>query len=209
MDPNRIDCREPCLDDALPGRYRPETRVITYVLTCVLVAQHFLQRAVACGTSLTIDSDGRTELRLHPIQPAGALLIPFLAYAALNVLTVTPVPWLGWMDWLTWANMVAIFWVTLNGVRSPRPRQFLFVMLVLLGGWQSGSQAISDSWIASGSRSVDIRWSSSSAERAALLGFRTAWLHIWSSWCRRREHSLLAGKQVQRNACGGGGLPRC
>jgi O-antigen ligase len=116
------------------GGYRPETRVITGVLTCVLLAVHFLQQAQGAAPSFSGAAiGGGANHRIRRVHPAGVWLLPFLVYAALNVLTVSPVPWLGWLDWLGWANMVATFWVVLNGVRAPRARQFLFVILVLLG----------------------------------------------------------------------------
>jgi len=102
------------------GGFRAETRIVTLMLTSALVVVHFLTRALARGGSP----------RVHP---AGWLLLPFLVYAAANAQWVTPVRWLGWMDWLGWAQMVAVFWVTLNGVRASGPRRLLFLMLVLLG----------------------------------------------------------------------------
>lgn len=102
------------------GGYRAETKVVTLVLTGALVVVHFLARALERGGTP----------RVHP---AGWLLLPFLAYAAANVQWVTPVRWLGWMDWLGWAQMIAVFWVALNGVRARGPRQALFGVLVLLG----------------------------------------------------------------------------
>jgi len=100
------------------GGYRPETMVVTGALTGALVAVYFLSRMFAPAPSP---------------HPAGWLLLPFLAYAAANVLWVTPVRWLGWRDWFGWAEMIAIFWVVLNGVRSLAPRRMLFAALVALG----------------------------------------------------------------------------
>ena len=62
------------------------------VLTAALVAVHL--------------SDPLRGTRAHP---AGWLFVPFIAYAAANVLWVTPVRWLGWFDWLIWAQTAAIF----------------------------------------------------------------------------------------------------
>ncbi len=100
------------------GGYRPETMVVTGVLTCALVAVH-LWSGVFVPTP-----------RAHP---AGWYLLPFLAYAAINAQWITPVRWLGWRDWMWWAQLIAVFWVVLNGVRSPAPRRVLFFVLVALG----------------------------------------------------------------------------
>ena len=100
------------------GGFRPETMVVTSALNGLLLAVHFASRALAPAGS------GR---RLHP---AGWWLLPFLAYAAANVLWVTPMPWLGWRDWLGWAQMILIFWVVLNDVRSRVARTVVFGTLV-------------------------------------------------------------------------------
>jgi O-antigen ligase len=93
--------------------------VVTSALTGLLLTMHFIERAISANLP-----------RLHP---AGWWLLPFLGYAALNVQWVTPVRWLGWMDWWGWAQMTAVFWVVLNGVRSRGPRMILYVSLVILG----------------------------------------------------------------------------
>jgi len=46
------------------------------------------------------------------------------------VVWITPVRWLGWLDWFGWAQLVVVFWVVLNGVRTAGPRRFLFIALV-------------------------------------------------------------------------------
>lgn len=102
------------------GGYGAGIAEVTLLLTGALVVVHALANATREGA-------GR---RLHP---AGWLLLPFLVYALANVLWVTPVRWLGWFDWLGWAQMSAVFWVGLNGLRSRRPRQLLFYSLVALG----------------------------------------------------------------------------
>jgi len=101
------------------GGYLPETVVVTSVLIGLLLAVHLLERACARG-------------EVSPLHPAGWLLLPFVVYGAANVLFVTPVPWLGWGDWLGWTRMIVVFWVMLNGVRSPAPRAALFATLLAL-----------------------------------------------------------------------------
>jgi O-antigen ligase len=101
------------------GGYRPETMVITSALTGVLLLVHLIGRLVA-----------GSPFRLHP---AGWLFIPFLAYAAANVIWLTPVPWLGWHDWLWWAQMTAVFWVVVNWSEVTKPARVLAVTLALLG----------------------------------------------------------------------------
>ncbi|ACB77838.1 O-antigen ligase family protein [Opitutus terrae] len=67
------------------------------------------------------------------LHPASWLVLPFLVYAAANVAWISPVPWLGWRDWFGWAQLGIMFWVALNGVRSPAARGTLFTLLLLLG----------------------------------------------------------------------------
>jgi tetratricopeptide (TPR) repeat protein len=100
-----------CLGGFLPG-----TRVAMAMLTGALVAVHL--------------ADPARGTRAHP---AGWLFVPFLVYAAGNVVWVTPVRWLGWTDWLNWAQAVAVFWVVLNGIETPSCRRFLCAFLVVLG----------------------------------------------------------------------------
>ncbi|MEO6874797.1 MAG: O-antigen ligase family protein [Opitutaceae bacterium] len=104
------------------GGYRPETMVVTSALNGLLLAVHLVGRAWA--------GDGNVR-RFHP---AGWWLLPFLAYALVNVGWVTPVPWLGWRDWLGWAQMILIFWVVLNDVRATSTRTVVFGGLVAVAG---------------------------------------------------------------------------
>lgn len=102
------------------GGYRPETMLVTGVLTAVTLAFNL----AALG------------LRRSPpglVDRTGAWFLPFLAYAALNVMAVTPVPWLGWLDWILWANLLATFWIVRTGIRSPLSRLVLFALVVALG----------------------------------------------------------------------------
>lgn len=99
------------------GGVRPDTWLVTSALNDLLFLLFFLSRAAVPGA------------RLHP---AGWLLVPFLVYAAANAAWVTPVPWLGWWDWLAWAQMLGVFWVVLNAVRSRAPRAVLLGVLVAL-----------------------------------------------------------------------------
>ena len=101
------------------GGYRPETMAVTSALTAGLVALHFFQLAFDRGN--------------HRLHPAGWLAIPFLVYAAANAAWITPVPWLGWRDWLLWTEMIAVFWVALNGLRSPAAWRALAVAVAMLG----------------------------------------------------------------------------
>ncbi len=103
------------------GGYRPETMVVTSVLTGALLAINLAARGF------------ERDAARRPMHPAGWFLLPFLVYAAINVAWVTPVRWLGWRDWFGWAEMIAVFWVVLNGVRAPATRRTLFVALVALG----------------------------------------------------------------------------
>jgi O-antigen ligase len=102
------------------GGYRPETMIVTSALNGVLLAVHLLSRG--------FDSEGGSA-RFHP---AGWFLLPFLAYAAVNVMAVTPVRWLGWKDWLGWAQMILVFWVVVNSIRATSTRTFLFAGVVAI-----------------------------------------------------------------------------
>ncbi len=101
------------------GGYFPRTQVVTTALTGLLLIAHFVTRAI-----------GRTNA---PIHPAGWVILPFVAYAAINAAWISTVPWLGWQDWYQWAQMAAVFWVVLNGVRSRTAQHVLFGVVLALG----------------------------------------------------------------------------
>ena len=98
------------------GGYMPGTKAVMAVLTGALIAVHLVDPS-----------------RRPAPHPAGWLFVPFLAYAAANLAWVSPDRWIGWFDVLNWAQMVAVFWIVLNGVRSPGCRRFLCGFLVVLG----------------------------------------------------------------------------
>jgi len=100
------------------GGYRPETLVPTALLNGSLLAVYLI--AVIAGMPV-----GRSAM--------GWAFVPFLVYAATNVLWVTSVRWLGWRDWLVWAQMGLVFWVALNGVRGAPQRAALRLSLMALG----------------------------------------------------------------------------
>lgn len=98
------------------GGFLARTMVITSGLTAALLAVH------AIGAWF----DRR------PVHLAGIGFLPFLAYAAANVAWVTPARWLGWIDWFDWAQLIAVFWVVLNGVHSRRGQAALFGALLAI-----------------------------------------------------------------------------
>ena len=102
------------------GGFLAETMVVTAGLNGLLLLVHFSARFHRAGATA----------RAHP---AGKWLLPFLCYALANVLWVTPVRWRGWQDWLEWAQMIGVFWVVLNGVRSQATRAALLRVLMGLG----------------------------------------------------------------------------
>ena len=106
------------------GGWLPETRTVTAVLTAALVVVHLLD-----------------PVRGSRAHAAGWVFVPFVAYAAANVVWVTPVPWMGWSDWIGWAQMLAIFWVVLNGLES-RGAAGLLIASVGLAGAISASMAL-------------------------------------------------------------------
>lgn len=99
------------------GGYRPETMALSWLLTALALAA---QLGFAAW-------QGRRPHR------AGLLLLPFLGYAAFNVAAVSPVSWLGWRDWLGWFQLVAVFWMMVNGVSRRGPRALLLGTLAGLG----------------------------------------------------------------------------
>lgn len=109
------------------GGVRAETRVVSTALTCVLLATYFAERVFRQTGGAEHHRRGWAGSHW-----AGWLLLPFLAYAATNVVWVTPVRWLGWLDWLNWAQMVAVFWVVLNGLHGKGPRMLVFCTLTVI-----------------------------------------------------------------------------
>jgi O-antigen ligase len=105
------------------GGYRPETMLITSLLTGLLLLVHLLGPVFA-------RSGGPMNPATVRFHPAGWLVLPFLAYAATNAAWVSPVRWLGWRDWFGWAQAAAVFWVVLNGVRTRRGRAALLYALL-------------------------------------------------------------------------------
>jgi len=99
------------------GGYRPETMTLSWSLT---------------GASLSVQLGFAAWNRQRP-HPAGLWFLPFLAYAAFNVAAVSPVRWLGWRDWLGWAQLIAVFWVMVNGLTRRGPRAVVLGSLVSLG----------------------------------------------------------------------------
>lgn len=101
------------------GGVLPETQVVTGTLTVMLLGMHLLARAAGKGNTAGF-------------HPAGWWLLPFPAYALCNVVWVSPVPWIGWRDWFGWVQMIVVFWVVLNDIRSRRPRHVVVVTIVIL-----------------------------------------------------------------------------
>ncbi len=101
------------------GGYRPETMLVTSLLTAITLMVHLIGQGWA-----------GVAVRLHP---AGWLFLPFLLYALANVIWVTPLPWLGWHDWILWAHLLFTFWVVLNGVHTRRAQVALMLVVVGLG----------------------------------------------------------------------------
>ncbi len=109
------------------GGFLPATVVVTSLLTAALLIVY------AVGASRGFGG----------VHPAALWFVPFLVYAAANVVWVTPVRWLGLIDMFNWAQMIAVFWVVLNGIRTQRARAVLFGTLLTLGAaavWFAGYQ---------------------------------------------------------------------
>lgn len=111
------------------GGFRAETMILTSALNGALLTVHLISRIV---------ERARDDSEVPPagwlgFHPAGWLLLPFTVYAAVNTRWISPVPWLGWLDWLGWAQMIAVFWVVLNGVRTTAARTILVWAMMALG----------------------------------------------------------------------------
>jgi O-antigen ligase len=128
------------------GGYRAEVMVLTSALNGALLIVYLLGRVFgASGTPLvsTASAPGRSTSASNSVQvsashPAGWWLLPFLIYAAINALMVSPVRWLAWHDWLFWAQMIAVFWVVLNGVESRSAQTVLIAALVSIAAVSVG-----------------------------------------------------------------------
>jgi O-antigen ligase len=101
------------------GGFRPETMVVASAVNAA---------TFALWLAMSVWRRGRFELR-----GAALATLPFLVYGAVSAGWLTPVPWMGWQDWLRWAQMAAVFWVVLHGIRSARAQEVLFVGLAALG----------------------------------------------------------------------------
>lgn len=102
------------------GGFRAETMVVTAALTGALLLVHAVTLIV---------SPEACPLRLR----VGAAFVPFLVYAAANVLWVTPVKWLGWIDWFGWFQAIAVTWIALDLVKSRGLRRALWATLAAAG----------------------------------------------------------------------------
>ncbi len=117
------------------GGARTETAVLTVALTGALLCVHALRLAFLPEPPCT-SPPGQPEDRDVPLGPSrlavGAAWLPFLAYAAANVLWVSPTKWLGWIDWFGWFQLLSVMWITLDLVRSPAARRALWGVLVAI-----------------------------------------------------------------------------
>ncbi|MEO7698223.1 MAG: O-antigen ligase family protein [Opitutus sp.] len=102
--------------------------VVTSALTGLLLIVHLVSMARRAASTET------SAVNVRRVHPASWSVIPFLVYAAANVLWITPVPWRGVLDWLGWAQAAVVFWVVLNGIQGRSPRIVIVATLVALGG---------------------------------------------------------------------------
>jgi O-antigen ligase len=107
------------------GGFRAETMVVSSALTGALLVVNLAERVFDDKREVP------TAFGFFGFHPAGWCFVPFLLYAAANVRWVTPVPWLGWRDWWGWAQMLAVFWVVLNGVKSSAGRSVVRGALIV------------------------------------------------------------------------------
>jgi O-antigen ligase/tetratricopeptide (TPR) repeat protein len=115
------------------GGFLAQTMVVTSALTALLLLVHGLGWFWPAGPEFGLassDPEGRID---SGACASGWMFIPFLVYAAANVLWVTPVRWLGWIDWFAWAQMTAVFWVVLRGLPCRAAQKTVFGVLVGLG----------------------------------------------------------------------------
>lgn len=127
------------------GGYRPETMVVTSLVNGLMLVVHLMGRLWAGGGG-----------RFHPV---GWWFLPFLIYAAINVMMVTPVQWLGWHDWLWWAQMILVFWVVLNGIHRALTRNVLLGVICALGfvavGMAAYQRFVQPDWLMMGRTQAD------------------------------------------------------
>lgn len=132
------------------GGYMAKTMVVTSALTAALVVVHALAwvwpRRSASG-DLATEPAGEGG---RPLHAAGLWFVPFVIYAAVNVRWITPARWLGWVDWFGWAQMLVVFWVMLNGVKSRLAQRAVFGALLVIG--------VVAVWLACYQRFVDPNW---------------------------------------------------
>ncbi|MBC7366965.1 MAG: O-antigen ligase family protein [Undibacterium sp.] len=105
------------------GGYLRETLLWSSAVTAVIVALKLARGA-------WVRAGGRDGPRWHA---AGWWLVPFLGYAAINVIWVTPVGSLGWRDWLGWTQLAATFWLALDVAALPGPRRLVRGTVIALG----------------------------------------------------------------------------
>ncbi len=123
--------------------------VVSSVLTVMSLALHGAMRLLAKS------SESASLVRWHP---AGWWFVPFLVYAAANVLWVTPVRWLGWRDWLGWAQMIVVFWIVINDLRARAVRKLLFLTLLagatLAAGLACYQRFVAPDWLMLGAKQM-------------------------------------------------------
>jgi O-antigen ligase len=176
------------------GGYLERTVVITTVLNALLLIVHLLGSAVG-NSSDRVKAAGRFAINPHP---AGWLLLPFLLYAGVNAAWLTPVRWLGELDWLNWAQMVLIFWVVLNGIRSSQARRVLLLFLsglaLLLAVLAMVQRFVAPSWLMLGRTQVPQflgRSSGSFGQPNSLAGFLVLVAPLVASQIFVRHHSAV------------------
>lgn len=120
------------------GGYRPDTMAVSAPLWLLTLALLWAGRAV-------VRSPGgwRPSLAWWPL--------PFLAYAAANVLWVSPVRWLGWLDWFYWLHLAVAFWLGLDLLRRPVGRAIVWggvgVIALVAVGLAAYQRLVNPEWL--------------------------------------------------------------
>jgi O-antigen ligase len=116
------------------GGFLARTVVATSSLTAALLLTHAVGWIALNGRVARSAAQARVRATNSDwtIHPAGLWFIPFLIYAAANVVWISPVRWLGWVDWFNWLQLIVVFWVVLNGIRSRFHQRVLLGVLFAL-----------------------------------------------------------------------------
>lgn len=112
------------------GGFMAQTMTVTSGLLSVLLLVHAIGWAVFGNGQSDGDTAGTSSEKKPGLHVAGLCFVPFLLYAAANVHWISPVRWIGWIDWYNWLELIAVFWIVLNGIREHLAQRVLLGTLM-------------------------------------------------------------------------------